>query len=603
MEQVVTQTQVKHFKKRNRRYKKPSAPLTQAEKDVPRPAKRKPRRRKSRALNDGVILPGGDSFSPVNVKAFTDSIMNTCSGLTPCGEAWLSKFIDPCGQEQVNKDLLRIPDGGIPESAIGQYRYTDTIVPPFADRAQVDLTGRNYSMLVLTPPMLRTMAIVLVNRFSEEFGDVNIRDLISQFNITTFDSSIYPNWVACPLQVDVGGSLVSKQYFTTLSTEALRNLEAPNSTGISKDIGQYRFTTHGTVILHNTPTLFNQATVVCGQFNTNVSSKTIDTIGGDLPIVLTVTRSAQTNFLYSIETTNNNIIVGGVTTDGTTIISGPTPPYTATNRVVQSDGTTILNVGDTYDYNRQVTVLDQLFLRNFTTGQQFVIFPFPGIGTDSHVQSNRWLYIPTGLDAPNLDFISNYNQLQLPPLTQALIAQADPRNEVQLFKEQGGVYLPGLVFQPVFNMQEASAYGPVILNSSTITELGLLLPVSTTPRDSFDRNYSTGVINIQSIPYAASPMFKIFRTIEVVPTENSLFGPFCFETPDKDGKSICVAREIMVRSSHGYPAGFSILGGLFDRIKRILFSLPDHAANPEVLVRIVEQIMEGLSLSNKPKRR
>lgn len=554
-------------------------------------------------------------YNPVNIKGIAEEVTRQKGGLSPCGNSWLTRFLDPCGPECTNLDLLKVPDGAVPMSVVGQYRFIDTIYPPFASRSEVDTTGKNYSMLVLCPPRLREMGVILVNRLAQEFGDVNIQDFISNYNSIPEDAGIFPDWLPCSRLVEVGGETVPLQYFTRISTGALQNLATPSDVGISADVSQFRFTTSGIDLRHNTPALFNQATAVIGQFNTNISHPSGKS--GDETIRFSVTHrivndNQQPLVNLAISCTASGILVPGedlkevyMATDGLVYRKGDltsvvTYPITGDFGLHREDGDIFAVIGDGIAITENTGGF--VVYRNTTTGAEHRLFNYPGFvwrnqtSEGGHTYNSK-LFFNSNIHPEVADTVGQTtNVVALPPVTQQDLAQADPEVGVQLFKEMNGFDVPQRVFQPVFNMTAAASYGRLLYATSKTPPSSLEVPTGI--RDTVDANFSTAVANIQSVPYAAAPMLTIFRSVEFVPTENSIFGPFCTRSPPVDSFAMQTARTVCGIEPHSYPLGGNSAKGIIGTLLGALTQLPLSLLNQSVIDSTIRKACEN----NKPRK-
>jgi hypothetical protein len=553
---------------RNKRSAARSIPKKELDKEIRQvvasvKGKKKRRNRKSKNMN-----PSGLS-SNINTVQIA---MSSNESLSQDGKAWLMRYIDPCGEIDTPESCLKICDGAIPYSATPYQRFDGTLRFPFQSESSVDVTGKNYSMLVLQLPLFRNSKLVMANSLGQEFGEVNTEELINVLNNVSTNQMLYPNFVTGQL-VDSDG--LSINYFTVVQSEGLDTIPPPGPNGISPVINQIRCTFDGLTIGHNAPALFNQATVNGLVINCQITPTPIEDVAQDPSVYLhaygnwnpaTGSSAFGSGFVQS---SAQNVISGSL---GAFI--GNSATFTADHAVRNKAGTIVLNVGDEYRYeNPPLPIGFVIQLANLTTGENFVISTTPNNTISS--SSNLRLYFQAIATDPELDNInSSFAVITLPPLTQGQIAQNDPKSTIFLMKDGGGCYQPINKFTPVFEPSNVDFSIIRFAGPTTSTEL-----ISADPsigwQDAFDRNFGIGVINVQSMPYAAQPLFKFRRAHEIIPSTKSFFGLFATGNSAKDDNTLQLADGIMEHRQHLYLASDNFLGTLGKIVTKAmsLFSL------------------------------
>lgn len=508
------------------------------------------RKRKSRKLNVTGLS------SNVNARQIA---MSSHEAMSEDGKSWLMRYIDPCGEIDTPETSLKICDGALSYSATPYQRFEGTIRFPFQSESSVDVTGKNYSMLVLQLPLFRNAKLVMANSLGQEFGEVNAAELMEVLNNVSVPQMLYPNFVTGSLVDETGLSI---NYFTVVQSAGLGVIPPPGANGISPVINQIRCTFDGLTIGHNAPALFNQATVNGLVINCQVSPSPVESLAQDPSIYLhaygnwnPITNGPVFGAAY-VSSSLPDVLEGSVVP-----FVGSSATFVADHHVRNKAGTVVVEIGDEYRYeNPPLPIGFVIQLRNITTDAVFIISTTPNntISTSSSLR----LYFQALATDPELDDINNsYAVITLPPLTQGEIAQNDPKANMFLMKDGGGCYQPINKFTPVF---EPSNVDFSIIRFATVdTAPG---SISADPdigwQDAVDRNFGIGVINIQSMPYAAQPMFKFRRAHEVVPAKESFFGLFATGCSAKDDNTLQLADGIMDHRQHLYLASENFLGTL-----------------------------------------
>lgn len=480
-------------------------------------------------------------------------------------QGFLYQLLDP-NDEHFTQHMYKIPDGALSMSALLQFRFVETVWPPFVNRTSTDLTGRNYSALFLQVPFFRCLGVYIVHRLGQEFGSLEINSFIRTFLTLNSDQDTlyFPNWHATDLVENPGTPEEEPlMYFTLFSTNALRNLEPPSELGISATISQYRICGQGVTIGENSPDLFNQGTCEAGQFNINQTFNTFnaDSGGGDaIPTTLAGYFTPSTQQVAITSSTTYVIPSFG-------FISLPSPTWTSDHIILLKSGTRLASPGEALRYERTGNTIN---IVNQVTGalQSLVqIAPSNASGTAFVAR----LYYVRAEDDPIPNVVDSKNvQVSLPPVTQQQLAQADVLSDCKIFSRNGGVYQPLRFWQPVFNMQQASNYGKLYFANTFTTAEDVVNTTGGGYFDSSDLNFGIGVMNFQAVPYAAAPLIKINRTVEVVPAENSVYGPVVTGCPTQCSEVIELARSTIMSEPHVYDGDENGLGLLFSKLISIL---------------------------------
>lgn len=550
----------------------------------------KPKGKKSRKGMAQVAHPMVTTVGPENtMRSQIDKALKAGSGLLPSSAHWVETYADPCGRLSVYPGAALIPDGGIQQAAPARYAFAETIVPPWDKKGQISLDGKLYSMLVLQAPFFRSLAYVVVHRDSGEFTPAVMRSVQKALSgIASIADVTYPNWVGTDI-VDLDGEPIVS--VCSVAPSILVGLQPPSSMGVSNDIAQFRDVGRGITCYFNAPDLLNQGTVVSGQFNFNVSQHSETAQGpGEMVFITASAPPATGSRDLRIATSNETLFPGHsmqwATNNG--------PVNVATTRVMHN-GVVIVDVGESWQWTISFVAGTTLALNVFNIDTNTAHPIGDGTNVPNYGVAIAAKVVLVGLDETKMAEI-RFNGITLPPITQGDLAQQDPNNEIQLMKEGGGVYMPLRVFQPVYNVQNSAGFAPFawLTSLDTIENIGI-----TGYGDSYDRNFSIGVINMQSIPWAANPIIKAVNYREIVTTASSPMGAFLVRTGEMDETALEVARTLTSALPHAFPASYNGLGKLFRIVQRCLSNIPAMAANAKVIRDSVTQaISAGCEVSS-----
>jgi len=481
-------------------------------------------------------------------------------------------YVDPCGEHTSSLDAARIPDGGLQNSSGGFIRDNKTIQFPWQTTGITSLGEQTYSLLVLQPPLLRTLAILIARERDGEFDEEVMAEFSKVFSVVDNQSpsTRYPNWVSIP---DTGDS---QSYFTIIDTLALRNVVPPNSNGISGTIDSYRFSSQGYNLKFNTPDLINQGTVTSMRYPTNFSTRNIEVnLGG-----------FETYFLRSTVTANPSLITVGATDpsqqgvlvpnfSGSSLLL-PSPLFTMTQNLRNAGNTFIANVGNVVRYQAGVgPFLGRLVLANTSTaGGNFLDLGPISVSTGITVTDVR-VYSTGSVTGPRPEdiFDNEISVITIPPVTQGDMLQQNPKTTVNLLKDSAGIYLPSCIFEPIFNVTQAGEYRKTVFANKATSIADLADPFSGW-FDTIDKNFSFGVSNLQGIPYACKPLIKLARSLEIVPASDSIVGFFTTGCPQSQPEAVDVAKAFTETQAHGYNSNFNDLGILFKNVMKAINLIP-----------------------------
>lgn len=546
------------------------------------PHKRKRNRKNKRAsnkvMNDNVppgqvqIMTAGQGIPSLIKRANkvnrnrNKNIPPSPSKLPDYSTGWLERHLDPCGEYRTALDYGKIPDGTLPQSASGQFREVFTIRAPGLSTNQVPLDGGMWSLLILSTPLWRTPFVLVADLNNSEVGNEAMKAAFSKLNGSGDYIESYPVWTE---------TTTSGVYVSVVRWKALSGALAPSSLGVSPLISDFRITGDGFTVSHNTPSLINQGIAVVAQFNPNVESRDIDlsSEGGSTNISAAVASSAFSN----VGVTRATVVLPGIGQYpwrfGTDLVRPPVGGITFSGVLgtagadfTTSDGSVQWATGDSIRLQlARTTATDLISVQrssDLTTWSDTDIVL--GVGASAEI---------VGVLGESVSHSQRVNVVTSPPVTQEDLIQMTPKTVQFLLKESKGFYVVKRAWQPVFGMTRASSYGPIrfIDFDTDVSEISGLVGGL---EDTADANYGFAVCNLSSLPLACAPYVKAIRSWEVVPSRNSVFGPFTTTTSPKDDAVITVAKTISDIDPFAYPHNYNGLGILFRKVVRIVCAIP-----------------------------
>jgi hypothetical protein len=495
--------------------------------------------------------------------------------------AFIKNYCDPLGEHNTSVDAARVPDGALNSSAGGFFRGITTVVLPWQS-GTVTLEG-TYSLLIVQPNFVRSMAILIGRPTSEEFDE----DFIAKFAdkwamLPSREVALYPNWVEID---DTAGSV-----FSVLQTGAMQNILPPDSNGVSGTIDSLRFSSQGISMFYNTPDLINQGTYASMRYPANFSLRDFGVqqdLSGYGPMYINTRMIGSVN---EISVVSSGSIVPTLQWNYVANPNFPVTPITATHAFRNHSGSFVVDVGDEYRF--EVGINAELV--NLTTTQRISVCVTPSTAVNTY-NSVRMYTIWDGDDTPQAQDTTQ-TVLVFPPSTQADMYQQNPKSDIQLSKETGGVYLPGAIFQPIFNVAQSGDYRKILFTNTAHVIRPDEIDTETGWFDTLDRNFGISIINMQSVPYACKPMLKYARSVEIVPAANSLVGIFTTGTPPEQNEAVDICKSFTDNQPHGYPETYNGLGVLFGKVLQVCQAIPTLVRSGLNISRAVKKVCDDESV-------
>jgi len=463
----------------------------------------------------------------------------------------------------------KVPDGALPNSTILELREALIVrMPGVTAATTLPLSGAMWTLTLIHLPAFRNPLIMVANLDNSEMSAGDRVALLQDWNSSNLPP-VYPDWRLLTGAVNT--------YYSVVQWTGLQRVDPPTETGTTA-IQQFRITADGMTVFNNTPDLINQGMVIGAQWPANRAIKTeesdqsIEGFNGSaqvvsvnsnlrldiaLPIAQPGTVVSSTNFTAAIYGGPNypyNFIGFTCTTVPGAIIYTQDCLYEC---VVNGQTST---AGDTWTYtvSRLAAGAWDFSLVNSTTSTTLI--SFTGV-----VNPNLFypIIILSALEMPTI------TTLQLPPTDTQNIIQSTPKAVYMSAKEQNGVYMVKRIFQPIFNVQEASERRQVVLTSTDYER-----QLSFAPQDVLDLNYGVGVTVWSSIPTSCAPAIKLIRDVEIVAGEDSPYMPFMKSNEDKCEAALSICHAMAVHHPFLYPESYNILGGLMGLIGNVVSKVP-----------------------------
>lgn len=500
-------------------------------------------------------------------------------------KGFLLRFLDPCGEFQVADDCSKVPDGALPNSALIGLREFLVIRSPWGDGdvSSGNPYGSLWNLYIILLPYFRHCVLLLSNDGAAELTQDQLTTICRELNTLAMASQpIYPSWF-----LSTSGVRASYIRWTALSA-----LPTPTN-GQSDLVTQYRICNNGCTVYHNAPDLVNQGMIIGAQWNADIGS-----IG---------TSSAETDGDHTAATSVAITISGPVVAPTTILATASFPWSEAVVSEQDAVGTILvlqwsalyagllnghtLDVGTGYQFNvtsvpnaapAMVTVTITLTTQDDPDTVLTTISTNPSATVGEYSAPLVWQL--------ESDISTNEvrKTVRLPPVNTEGMIQSTPKAVVLTMKEDNGAYMVSRVFQPVFNLQEANTYGPMLWrhgDQDLTSDFGGL-------RDTHDLNFGFGVMSIVGIPNAAAPTLKLIRDVEVVAPENSPWAVMMHENAEKSEATLEIARTIMDRHPFMYPESYNSMGGLLGILGSVISKIPLVGSILPVVKNVLDQVVQ-----------
>lgn len=489
---------------------------------------------------------------------------------------FVHRHCNPCGEMVTFTENSKVPDGALPNSTIIELREALIVKVP-SSTGVLPLDGSMWTLTVIHLPLFRNPVILVASLVNAEMSVDDRAALMRDWN-TSVSPPLYPEWR--PIVVD-------NLYYSVVQWTGLNQVEQPTPNGTTA-VQQFRITCDGMTMFNNTPDLINQGMVVGAQWPANKSIKNEeanDDVAGYTGVIRVsafgvpapVSRAAlQVPVPIDKETFAQGVTVGVPSISFS--YGGASYPWEFPVYIADSAGTSnsmvftaeaghnmIINTiaiakGDLLNFSVARNVSNQWSWSVMTSVGALVVFSATNVASPAGIYS---VVITDPLEMPAITV------LQLPPTDTQNIIQSTPKAVYMSAKEQNGIYMVKRIFQPIFNVQEASERRQIVLTDAEVERQFTL-----SPSDVLDLNYGVGVTVWSSIPTSCAPAIKLIRDVEIVAGENSAYMPFMKSNVDKCEAALAICHSMAVHHPFMYPESYNILGGLMGIIGNVVSKIP-----------------------------
>lgn len=529
------------------------------------PSMKKKKVPKKRAGVPVLVNPNSSGMNGAcsNISRGVVDFMNSSEVISEEGKGLLGVILNPCGEHH-DKTNAQFIDGTLTQSGVERLRLFETLTPPFLSLGSNDNVNRNWTLMIISAPFYKTFGLILAVDNNLQPTDAQLKDLFGQIN-ADLSNPIWPSWKTAP----------NEHIFYTFLQFDSADLNVDDSTGASKDVESFRMTGDGFVLFHNTPDLWNQGSVVVGQFQSDITSQS----GSGL---FNMDMSAFYNNLTPPVTSQWSMVGPVLAAFPPTIVTSGTPQVIGTgvpaipfvlklpdgtvfyDNTLPTQSITVSNSGPLYTVTGNTTPPVSFFNNNISTNP------------DSPTLFNFSVWLSTdGQLAPYASpEVLNQVLWHLPPLSQAQVVQADPKYSAELMKDHLGVYVVRRYFEPKLRMTPSTAGGNVKFEVNGMGRSEVLAGGGGLMNDLIDSNAAVIVTIVRGISYAANPTIKANRFLEYMPAPGSRIAQFVSDCPPKDEDAEEVFRQMQVNGPHSYIPDANLLGLLSSFITTLVENLP-----------------------------
>lgn len=490
-------------------------------------------------------------------------MMSDSAYISVDGKSSVDIILNPCGEHKFDANA-KFPDGTLSQSGVQRFREFDTLNAPWTSVSSVGDTTLNWSLWIISPPAYKTLAILLASRNNNQPTSTELALIFNDFNSVTPPK--WPAWRNPPADT-------SLNFYYSVYEFSSANLDLDPLLG-SRKIESYRLVGDGFVVMHNTPTLWDQGSFAVGQYQSDVSSLPADQSLDIAEVVVSVSNtlsSAVCSITYG-GSKNNGVIMPAVT------IPGPLPGSVGFG-ISESFVLTIPDGGVFARYAGVSLTCNITFVAAAAPLGAYYNFAIPGFATVRVPVSlaNTVVRVPLELSGPFVSGIVNNPNVKawtLPPLSQKEVVQADPKFSAELMKKHMGFYAVRRYFEPKLRMSDTSDSGLIKCLVPGINKIDVVKPEGGLGSDCFDVNGSVIVAVIRGISFAASPTIKSCRFVEFMPSPGSDLAPFVGPTPEKDEDAEEMFRQFQLSGPHSYIPDANSLGFLSTMLWTAIEHLP-----------------------------
>lgn len=514
-----------------------------------------------------VLASCGGQKDSVAGKIASDaySMMTQNKFITDAGKSSVEIICNPCGEHKFASNV-HFPDGALSQSGCLKLRQFETISPPWGNVSSSPNTTDNWGLKGLCPPTYKTIAILIASRLNEDPDPAVMTDLINEFN--SEEPSIWPMWKQ---------SSARANYWLSVYEYASADINVTDPTRDRK-VESFRIVGDGFVVMHNTPTLWDQGSFAVGQFQTDMETTPVpDNVSSAVLTLNTGAQLSSTQVPFSLQWQGVTLAAGTITIAGASTLPVGLNAISGTLQYsVYSDQgqlmATYTGPGTGILYFAQVAAVAPNPPYVVVTGNSG-----PGTVRIGLTAPNSTITQTLSIEGPAVTRVLNTLQnvvWTLPPTSQRDIAQADPKFSAELMKQHQGFYAVRRYFEPKLRMTDLSSGGRIKLSVPEVQLISVNAPRGGIPDDVIDVNGSSIMFSIRGISYAANPTIKSCRYIEFLPSPGSSLAPFTEDTPEKDEDAEEIFRQMQLSGPHSYIPDANALGFLSSLIMSTIEMIP-----------------------------
>lgn len=568
--------------------------------------KKKSRKSRRRNKKPGKISPvesnllaevsSGAMFHDSNDFNVLKGLKQSTCDLDSNERGWYFKYIDPAGSCETARaigEFSKIPDGLLPFSVDGEIRVIkDLSVPGIDSSSVIDLTGKMWSLSIISYPMYRIAFIALANNLNKEVTPDVLKSFVQSLNNLENARSVIDadSWV--PFSEEEGW------YFRIVPLPPTYDSPDPVE-GETRTVSSYRLSYKSFTVEHNAPTLVDQGYWIGAHYALDSADITQDVesvLGVDSWITVRNYNSAGTTTTVAIP----NLPPAGPT--GTSFYITITPAvsfdymlpanyvwYTTTSHQVVFADTT-----DTITFSRNTGV--SVSITSSRVGTTSIVIP---LGSALLEQNSIVTSFDLGLQT---EAGGASKVIELPAISTSQIAANNPKMSQFLMKESSGAYLVHRKMRnPVFTLTEALSFGPVQFTTPGYDKL-LNHNDGSGIQDTIDKNFSTASASFRSIPYACAPIVKLYQGWEGATNVNTFVGQFAHSGLPKNESLLTLVDDLNTKTTGVYMAGDNFLGTISKMASSLLSSLLTHQATPGMIHGLVDVVLDKAVNVNTKRR-
>lgn len=513
---------------------------------------------------------------------------------------FVEKHCDPCGEFEVFRENMRIPDGAVPSSVPQEMREVEAILHPGLTGASIPITtGDQWTWMLIHTSALRTPVIMIALMDGLPITPATMARVLEKININeprpetvnnvtrdTHNWWRYPNWQ--------GVSESPNTYYCWFGFSLLDSVAEPGVNNASTTISKWRICADGMSVALNAPSLINQGWSVAVQIGPDNKHETFgeEVEGGQFEAMYPVHLSAAAGTVFVITpwgtlTGSMPSAIGGIeqTTSTTATVAG-------TVRGAGFSAGDMLRFQVTWTGTNQYNTVYQVSSDGGTTWTSIGAAVNTGVTTAVSMSTTWTLAGP--VDAPPTGIV---NQVKiLDNVSNGALYQASPQAYQATLQQEGGVYMVKRMWEPVFNMTDSSDFAPLKFVTSSVNPIGLRSPGG--KPDTLDKNFGVGYLSFTGISQAAQPVMKLRRVIEAVADTGSPWVGMMESGLEKNDEAIQIIKAFAAKHPHAYPLSYNGLGKLFGIVSGVLSKIPIVGSAVKPLAHVLDRILSGANSGN-----